>query len=81
MTADEFARFAAALRAKTATYKDLKAELTLMKEATSALEAIEAGLRERAFAVEASLQAAEKERGVPGYSASLVSADCSHCNV
>jgi long-subunit fatty acid transport protein len=65
MTDDEFGRFAAALRAKSATVRQLQEALAEAQAATAALAAREAALRAQADGLEASLTADEVQLGMP----------------
>jgi len=75
MTQEEFAAFAAALRAKTGQVKELKAELSALKDSSAALATTETELKKQASEADAGLRLAEEERGVAGYSATVVSSD------
>jgi intraflagellar transport protein 81 len=66
MRRDEFKAYAAALRAKTATFKQLKGELADLRAESVILARTEAVLRARAGAVAETLTRIEAKAGVTG---------------
>jgi intraflagellar transport protein 81 len=67
MRRDEFKAYAAALRNKTGTFKQLKQELSDMRNETVVLANTEALLRGRAGDMDAFLRRLEEKKGVSGY--------------
>lgn len=69
MSREEFAAYAAALRAKTQTYKGLKQELADVRQETVVLARTEALLKARAGDIDVFLRKLEEKKGVSGYTA------------
>lgn len=69
MRRDEFKAYAAALRNKTATFKQLKQELADLRQETVILAQTETKLKEKAGDLDVFLRRLEEKKGVTGYSA------------
>lgn len=69
MKRDEFKAYAAQLRAKTATFKQLKAALGEVRQETVVLARTEALVKGRAGDLDAFLRKLEEKKGVAGYTA------------
>ena len=69
MRRDEFNAYAAALRAKTQTYKALKQELDDLRQETVVLARTEAVVKSRAGDLDDFLRRLEEKKGVTGYTA------------
>lgn len=69
MKKDEFKAYAAALRAKTARYKQLKAELSEARQETVILAHTENILKSKAGNLDKFLQRMEEKKGIAGYTA------------
>jgi intraflagellar transport protein 81 len=69
MRRDEFKAYAAALRNKTAIFKQLKQELADLRQETVVLAQTETKLKEKAGDLDVFLRRLEEKKGVTGYSA------------